>query len=77
MDLIDLIGDSRTDSLPAGFLRSIKIKYKQEFSRVFPPGTPYKEDTVGGKQSLQNEGQIQRSGSAASGASVPVTYSRN
>ncbi|KAM7429171.1 hypothetical protein ABFA07_019943 [Porites harrisoni] len=71
MDLIDLIGDSRTDSLPAGFLRSIKIKYKQESSRVFPPGTPYKEDTVVGKQSLQKEGQIQRSGSAASGASVP------
>lgn len=77
MDLIDLIGDSRTDSLPAGFLRSIKIKYKQESSRVFPPGTPYKGDTVVGKQSLQKEGQIQRSGSAASGASVPVTYSRN
>jgi len=70
MDLIDLIGDSRTDSLPAGFLRSIKIKYKQESSRVFPPGTPYNTEVPGAKANLK-EGKIQRSASAASGASVP------
>lgn len=74
MDLIDLIGDSRTDSLPAGFLRSIKIKYKQESSRVFPPGTPYNAEITGGKANSK-EGEFQRTMSAASGASVPVTYS--
>lgn len=71
MDLTDLIGDSRTDSLPAGFLRSIKIKYKQESSRVFPPGTPYSATNVGTKATLKDVGD-QRIGSAASGASVPV-----
>ena len=73
MDLIDLIGDSRTDSLPAGFLRSIKIKYKQESSRVFPPGTPYSTTNanVGTKATLKDAGG-QRIGSAASGSSVPV-----
>lgn len=70
MDLIDLIGDSRTESLPAGFLRSIKNKYKQESSRVFPPGTPYKSDIEGPKTSSK-EGEFQRSLSAASGVSVP------
>lgn len=68
MDLIDLIGDSRTDSLPAGFLRSIKIKYKQESSHVFPPGTPYSTTNAGAKATLN-----QRTGSAASGSSVPVS----
>lgn len=71
MDLIDLIGDSKTDSLPAGFLRSIKIKYKQESSRVFPPGTPYGTTNVGTKATLKDV-RDQRIGSAASGASVPV-----
>lgn len=70
MDLIDLIGDSRTDSLPAGFLRSIKIKYKQESSRVFPPGTPYSTTNVGTKATLKDMGG-QRIGSAASVSSVP------
>lgn len=70
MDLIDLIGDSRTDSLPAGFLRSIKIKYKQESSRVFPPGTPYKTDAAIAKANSR-EGGVQRTTSAASGVSVP------
>lgn len=70
MDLIDLIGDSRTDSLPAGFLRSIKIKYKQESSRVFPQGTPYNTNAVDAKANLK-DGEIQRSASAASGSSVP------
>ncbi|XP_068695624.1 uncharacterized protein [Montipora foliosa] len=70
MDLIDLIGDSRTESLPAGFLRSIKNKYKQESSRVFPAGTPYKSDIEGPKTSSK-EGELQRSLSAASGVSVP------
>ncbi|XP_031574365.1 uncharacterized protein LOC116308131 [Actinia tenebrosa] len=46
MDLIDLIGDSRTDSLPPGFLRSIKIKYKQEASHVFPKDAE-KQKTAG------------------------------
>lgn len=36
MNLKDYIGDTRTDSLPPGFLKSIKIKYKQEASHVFP-----------------------------------------
>lgn len=71
MDLIDLIGDSRTDSLPAGFLRSIKIKYKQESSRVFPPGTPYNTTDIGEKASHLKHGS-QRNGSAASNSSVPV-----
>lgn len=71
MDLIDLIGDSRTDSLPAGFLRSIKIKYKQESSRVFPPGTPYSTTNVGAKATLKDVGG-QRIGSSASGSSAPV-----
>lgn len=73
MDLIDLIGDSRTDSLPPGFLRSIKIKYKQESSRVFPPGTPYSTINVGTKAALKDVGG-QRMGSAASGSSAPVCY---
>ena len=68
MDLIDLIGDSRTDSLPAGFLRSIKIKYKQESSRVFPPGTPYSTT-----KATQKDVGGQRICSAASGSSVPVS----
>ena len=71
MDLIDLIGDSRTDSLPPGFLRSIKIKYKQESSKVFPPGTPYSTTNAGAKATLK-QGEGQRAGSAASGSSVPV-----
>lgn len=74
MDLIDLIGDSRTDSLPAGFLRSIKIKYKQESSRVFPPGTPYNATVDGAKPNLK-EAELQGATSAASGASVPVSSS--
>lgn len=70
MDLIDLIGDSRTDSLPAGFLRSIKIKYKQESSRVFPPGTPYHSTDLTDKAPHLKHGS-QRSGSAASNISAP------
>lgn len=74
MDLIDLIGDSRTESLPAGFLRSIKIKYKQESSRVFPPGTPYKTDDVKGPNKTKaKEGEFRRSMSADSDVSVPVS----
>lgn len=72
MDLIDLIGDSRTESLPPGFLRSIKIKYKQESSRVFPPGTPYKTDEVkGSNKTKAKEGEFLRSMSVDSGVSVP------
>ena len=60
MDLLDLIGDSRTDSLPPGFLKSIKMKYKQETSRVFPPGTPYQTNDVAkacqGGQRTHSEG---------------------
>lgn len=70
MDLIDLIGDSRTDSLPAGFLRSIKIKYKQESSRVFPPGTPYHSTNLTDKAPQENHGG-QRSGSVASHSFAP------
>lgn len=70
MDLIDLIGDSKTDSLPAGFLRSIKIKYKQESSRVFPPGTPYHSTDLTDKAPQVNHGG-QRSASAASNSSAP------
>ncbi|PFX25680.1 hypothetical protein AWC38_SpisGene9668 [Stylophora pistillata] len=70
MDLIDLIGDSKTDSLPAGFLRSIKIKYKQESSRVFPPGTPYHSTDLTDKAPQVNRGG-QRSASAASNSSAP------
>lgn len=66
MDLIELIGDSRTDSLPAGFLRSVKIKYKQEASHVFPPATPYN------KTCHATDGQ-KRVGSAASIQSTPVS----
>lgn len=74
MDLIDLIGDSRTESLPPGFLRSIKIKYKQESSRVFPPGTPYKTDEVkGSNKTKAKEGEFRRSMSVDSGVSVPVS----
>ncbi|KAK2567233.1 hypothetical protein P5673_009044 [Acropora cervicornis] len=72
MDLIDLIGDSRTESLPPGFLRSIKIKYKQESSRVFPPGTPYKTDEVKvSNKTKAKEGEFRRSMSVDSGVSVP------
>ncbi len=35
MNLGDYIGDTRTDSLPPGFLKSIKIKYRHEASHVF------------------------------------------
>lgn len=74
MDLIDLIGDSRTESLPPGFLRSIKIKYKQESSRVFPPGTPYKTDEVKvSNKTKAKEGEFRRSMSVDSGVSVPVS----
>lgn len=74
MDLIDLIGDSRTESLPPGFLRSIKIKYKQESSRVFPPGTPYKTDDVKGPNKTKvKEGEFRRSMSVDSDVSVPVS----
>lgn len=66
MDLLDLIGDSRTDSLPAGFLRSVKMKYKQESSRVFPPGSPY-------NMAQQHQlGDYKRADSAASIQSTPV-----
>lgn len=64
MDLIDLIGDSRTDSLPPGFLRSIKIKYKQEASHVFPKGE--KPKTAGEP--------ADRAGSATSAKSTPVSH---
>lgn len=40
MNLGDYIGDTRTDSLPPGFLKSIKIKYRQEASHVFPHRAP-------------------------------------
>ena len=74
MDLLDLIGDSRTESLPPGFLRSIKIKYKQESSRVFPPGTPYKTDEVKvSNKTKAKEGEFRRSMSVDSGVSVPVS----
>ncbi|XP_048587728.1 uncharacterized protein LOC5507253 isoform X2 [Nematostella vectensis] len=64
MDLIDLIGDSRTDSLPPGFLKSIKIKYKQEASHVFPPGSSAAK--MAGRQ-----GTAERVDSAASFKSTP------
>lgn len=67
MDLIDLIGDTRTDSLPPGFLRSIKLKYKQEASRVFPPGKPWKN------KEIQSELQQDRVESAASSKTTPVS----
>lgn len=63
MDLIDLIGDSRTDSLPAGFLRSIKIKYRQENSNVFP-----KDKIDEGQQNV-----VERAKTAASDKSTPVS----
>ena len=40
MNLRDYIGNTRTESLPPGFLKSIKIKYKHEASHVFPRGVP-------------------------------------
>jgi hypothetical protein len=60
MDLIDLIGDSRTDSLPPGFLRSIKIKYRQEASHVFPNKPKTAQEAA------------DRVGSAMSAKSIPV-----
>ena len=68
MDLIDLIGDARTDSLPPGFLRSIKIKYRQEASHVFP-----KE---GHKLSVEQE-TVDRVRTAASEKSTPVREFRH
>ena len=35
MNLGDYIGDTRTESLPPGFLKSVKIKYRHEASNVF------------------------------------------
>lgn len=63
MDLIDLIADSKTDSLPAGFLRSIKIKYRQEASHVFP-----KE-----KNDPNVKGECERARTAATDKSTPVS----
>lgn len=40
MNLRDYIGDTRTESLPPGFLKSIKIKYRHEASHVFPRAAP-------------------------------------
>ncbi|KAK3730031.1 hypothetical protein QZH41_009539 [Actinostola sp. cb2023] len=66
MDLIDLIGDTRTESLPPGFLRSIKIKYRQEASHVFP-----KES----KDAVQDTDE--RVKTAASDKSTPATTNSN
>ena len=68
MDLLDLIGDARTDSLPAGFLRSVKLKYKQERSRVLPPGTPYQQQ----QQQPRLPDDCKRPDSTASIQSTPV-----
>lgn len=68
MDLIDLIADSKTDSLPPGFLRSIKIKYRQEASHVFP-----KEKQA---SLVEQDGKMDfvRAKTAASDKSTPVSY---
>ena len=74
MDLIDLIGDTRTESLPAGFLRSIKMKYKHEASQVFPPGTPWKNKTKPASPIEKSCDLPQaRLGSVASVSSTPVS----
>ena len=44
MNLGDYIGDTRTDSLPPGFLKSIKIKYRHEASHVFTSLQPWKNE---------------------------------
>ena len=44
MNLGDYIGDTRTDSLPPGFLKSIKIKYRHEASHVFTGLQPWKNE---------------------------------
>ena len=35
MNLQEYIGDTKTDSLPPGFLKAMKIKYRHEKSKVF------------------------------------------
>ena len=51
MNLAEYIGDTRTDSLPPGFLKSIKIKYRHEASHVFP-----RQREVVSRESQEKEG---------------------
>ena len=54
MNLGDYIGDTRTDSLPPGFLKSIKIKYKHEASQVFEGLQPHSRRNV----SIEESGNV-------------------
>ena len=58
MNLGDYIGDTRTDSLPPGFLKSIKIKYRQEASHVFPHGVPSLRERVQPKNVQTKDSQV-------------------
>lgn len=68
MDLIDLIADSKTDSLPPGFLRSIKIKYRQEASHVFP------KEKLASLAANDEKADGERAKTAATDKSTPVSY---
>ena len=57
MNLGDYIGDTRTDSLPPGFLKSIKIKYRHEASHVFAGLRP-NDGKIKQCNSLKEEGLL-------------------
>ena len=63
MYLGDYIGDTRTDSLPPGFLKSIKIKYRHERSRVFAGLQPWQDDTAKVRESATAGSSESKAGS--------------
>jgi hypothetical protein len=63
MNLRDYIGDTRTDSLPPGFLKSIKIKYRHEASHVFAGLQPLQNEKVTHCASAIEESSRSKNGS--------------
>ena len=86
MNLGDYIGDTRTDSLPPGFLKSIKIKYRHEASHVFAGLQPWNnENAIKHCESLVDESSQRRDKSRESSKeggvqskeqNVPVSFVR-
>jgi hypothetical protein len=87
MNLGDYIGDTRTDSLPPGFLKSIKIKYRHEASHVFAGLKPWtNEQSIKQGENLVDKSLSTKDESSATSKedgveseeqNVPVSYVRN
>jgi hypothetical protein len=85
MNLGDYIGDTRTDSLPPGFLKSIKIKYRHEASHVFAGLKPWtNEQSRKQGENLVDDSKKDESGETSKEdgvegeeQNVPVSHVRN